>query len=326
MYEQAYLPEGCRLSTKENRDACATIAALEWARNEGRILEGVVTMWDGELNLIVSVGGFTGIIPREEAAFSADGEPIKDIAIISRVGKPICFMVLGVLKHAEQGQPQLLLSRRAAQAECHRYHIEKLRPGDVIPARVTHLESFGAFVDIGCGIVSLLSVDCISVSRIRHPSDRLRQGMAIRVVVKSVDEEHRRIYVTMRELLGTWEENAAAFEAGQTVTGIVRSVESYGIFVELTPNLAGLSELREEMRPVAQQWIGQRAAVFIKSICRERMKIKLVLVDTYPDVGLPRELTYYYPERAQHISHWLYSPPGCTRRIETDFDGEAEYE
>ena len=42
-------------------------------------------------------------------------------------------------------------------------------------------------------------------------------------------------------MLGTWAENAALFSPGQTVTGVVRSVEDYGIFVELTPNLAGLA-------------------------------------------------------------------------------------
>lgn len=320
MNEQMYLPEGSRLATKENKDACATLSALERAMNEGAILEGVVTLCDGDWNLHVNVGGFLGIIPRTEAAFMADGEIVKDIAIISRVGKPVCFRVLGVLRNAAAGQPQLLLSRREAQRECYLNHIRSLTPGDIIPARVTHLESFGAFVDIGCGIVSLLSVDCISVSRIRHPSDRLSPGVAIRVVVKTVDEEHGRIYVTMRELLGTWEENAAAFLPGQTVTGIVRSVESYGVFVELTPNLAGLTELREELRPLAPGWIGQNAAVFIKSICKERMKIKLVLVDTYPATMEHKALTYFYPEKLRHISRWVYSPPGSTRQIETVFE------
>ena len=47
------------------------------------------------------------------------------------------------------------------------HYISKLIPGDIIPARITHLEAFGAFADIGCGIVSLLPIDTISVSRIR---------------------------------------------------------------------------------------------------------------------------------------------------------------
>ena len=69
--------------------------------------------------------------------------------------------------------------------------------GDIIPARVTHLESFGAFVDIGCGVSSLLSVDSISVSRISHPSDRLSVGDSIYAVIKSIDREHERFFVVM---------------------------------------------------------------------------------------------------------------------------------
>mgnify|MGYP002230072907 FL=1 len=45
--------------------------------------------------------------------------------------------------------------------------------------------------------------------------------------------------LTLRELLGTWSENAACFAAGETVVGIVRSVEEYGVFIEIAPNLAG---------------------------------------------------------------------------------------
>ena len=317
--KEKYLPEGARLSTQENREACASLSALERAMNVGTILEGIVTLCDHTLSLHVDVGGYEGIIPREEAVFNPDGQPVKDIAIISRVGKPVCFCVLGVVRDSGMGKPQLLLSRRAAQMACCREYLGDLIPGDIIPARVTHLESFGAFVDIGCGLVSLLSVDCISVSRIHHPQDRLTPGMQLRVVVKSANMAAGRIYVTLRELLGTWAQNAARFEAGQTVTGIVRSVESYGVFIELAPNLAGLTELRDEQRALAHRWIGQSAAVFIKSIVPERMKIKLVLIDTYPNPQQPLPPVTYIPDEVQHISHWVYSPPECKKRIETVF-------
>ena len=317
---QHYLPEGSRLGSAENREACSSLAALERAMNTGMILEGVATLCDHSLNLHVDVGGFDGFMPYEETVFNPDGQPVKDIAVISRVGKPVCFRVLGVLHEGAQGRPQLLLSRRVAQMDCCRAYLNHLIPGDIVPARVTHLESFGAFVDIGCGIVSLLSVDCLSVSRINHPRDRLSSGMQIRVVIKSVDSNLGRIYVSLRELLGTWEQNAARFETGQTVTGIIRSVENYGIFVELAPNLAGLTELREDLRPHSGDLVGQSAAVFIKSMVPERMKIKLVLIDTFDSVTKQAPLTYYIPEQTTHLPHWVYSPLSCRKTIETVFD------
>ena len=315
-----YLPEGARLGSAENREATATISALERAMNTGMILEGIATLCDHSLNLHVDVGGFEGYMPYEETVFNPDGQPIKDIAVISRVGKPVCFRVLGVLRDGERGKPQLLLSRRAAQMDCYREFLSALMPGDIIPAKVTHLESFGAFVDIGCGVVSLLSVDCLSVSRINHPRERLSTGMKLRVVVKMIDAINNRIFVSLRELLGTWEQNAARFESGQTVTGIVRSVEDYGMFVELAPNLAGLTELREETREIAKSWVGQNAAVFIKSIVPERMKIKLVLIDTFAGARIPAPLTYYIGDQVEHIDRWVYSPAGCRKRVETVFE------
>ena len=319
-----YLPEGARLGTIENREATATISALERAMNTGMILEGIATLCDHSLNLHVDVGGFEGYMPYEETVFNPDGQPIKDIAVISRVGKPICFRVLGVLRDGERGKPQLLLSRRAAQMDCYREFLSTLMPGDVIPAKVTHLESFGAFVDIGCGVISLLSVDCLSVSRINHPRERLSTGMKLRVVVKTIDGQNNRIFVSLRELLGTWEQNAALFGTGQTAAGIIRSVERYGVFVELTPNLAGLAELRPDAdaNTVArlQACIGRYTGVYIKSIQPDRMKIKLVLIDSYRGEPAHAELRYFIdPERTARLEHWRYSPESAGKVIETVF-------
>ncbi len=91
-----------------------------------------------------------------------------------------------------------------AQEKCMEEFISALQPGDIVNARVTHLENFGAFADIGCGIISLLPIDAISISRIDHPKERFYVGMDIRVAVKSLDND--RITLTHKELLGTWEE------------------------------------------------------------------------------------------------------------------------
>ena len=191
----------------------------------------------------------------------------------------------------------------------------------LIPARVTHLESFGAFVDIGCGVSSLLSVDSISVSRISHPSDRLSVGDSIYTVIKSIDREHERFFVGMKELLGTWEENAANFEAGQTVSGIIRSVESYGVFVELAPNLAGLAEIRDGNDERAADAVGKSAAVYIKNIIPDKMKIKLVLIDICESEPPRPPLNYYIDcERVTHIDRWRYSPPTSQKVIESVFE------
>lgn len=120
--------------------------------------------------------------------------------------------------------------------------------------------------------------------------------------------------MTHRELLGTWEENASRFAPTQTVSGIVRSIEPYGIFVELAPNLAGLAELREGVS------VGDRCAVYIKSILPERMKIKLVIIDAHAE-SHPQKMNYFVDTAAvRHMGYWRYSPEGCSKLVETRFD------
>ena len=314
----SYLPEGLLINTHENREYLSSLSSLERAMNEGKILESTVLLCDNKMRLHVDLYGTEGIIEREETLYSPDGAKIKDIAVITRVGKPVCFKVVSI--DYSGAKPIVYLSRRAAQIECMREFIDKLSPGDIIRARICHLESFGAFVDIGCGITSLCSVDCISVSRISHPRDRLTVGEYVFTVVKIKEADTGRIFVSMRELLGTWEENAALFEAGQTVAGIIRSVEDYGVFVELAPNLAGLAEVRDGNREKLIQSIGQYAAVYIKSIIPERMKIKLVLIDSYKGEPPTKELKYFIDvKNTEHLDTWRYSPQASTKLVETVF-------
>lgn len=311
MEKNRYLPEGSLIGTKENREATASLSAIERAMENQTILEGTVTRCARDYTLTVSLGAFEGIIERNEIAQTASGETVRDIAAITRVGKAVSVRILSV--EMRESGPLLHLSRRLAQEECAKNYLSKLIPGDIIPARVTHMEQFGAFVDIGCGAVSLLSIDCISVSRISHPRDRLVIGEFLRTVVRSIDRESGRIYVSHRELLGTWEENASCFEIGQTVPGIVRSVEDYGIFVELMPNLAGLAEYRDGISP------GQTVSVYIKNIIPARMKLKLVIIDTCGMEPAQRRMNYFLADTADHIDRWQYSPSGANRTVESVF-------
>ena len=308
-----YKPEGMLIYSPKNHDLTSSLDGLKRALEHGIILEAVATLCDHSLNLHVDLGaGIRGIIPKNEAQLVREGETLKDIAILTRVGKTVCFKVKG-FELLPGGETVVILSRRLAQAECIDNYVSALIPGDIIRSKITHLENFGAFVDIGCGISSLLSIDSISVSRISHPSARLKVGDSIFTVVKTIDSKGR-IYVSERELLGSWEENARTFKEGETVKGIIRSVEGYGVFVELTPNLAGLAEYRSDVRP------GQIAAVYIKSIIPEKMKIKLIIIDTYDaEYTNPPPKYFIDTDMVTHIDSWQYSPKCAKKVIETVF-------
>lgn len=272
-----FYPEGALLQTSENALYLSSISEMTKAMEEGVILEARAGMCDSDLTLHFDFNGIKGVLPKEEVVLTEEGGEVRSIAVITRVGKPCAFIIDKI--DLTTPAPTVYLSRRKAQEKCLSSYLDFLKVGDVLPAKVTHFEPFGAFCDIGCGIISLLSIDCISVSRISHPSDRFFLGEEIFCAVKCRDEKRLgnlgRIALTHKELLGTWKENAARFQAGQTVVGIVRSIESYGIFIELAPNLAGLAEYREGVQ------VGEGCSVYIKSITESKMKIKLVLVDTF---------------------------------------------
>lgn len=302
-----YMPEGFLYGTEENSICISSFQALSDCMRTRKILEATCIICDSHHNLIVDLPCMRGIIPREEGALGIAEGRTKDIALISRVNKPVCFVVTSF--ESDENGIYAVLSRRIAQQMCADEYMAALIPGDIIPARVTHMEQFGAFVDIGCGIPSLVPIDLISVSRISHPSDRFYIGQNISVIVKSLEGD--RICLSHKELLGTWEQNAALFEQGETVTGIVRSVEDYGIFVELAPNLAGLAEPHENVL------VNRSASVYIKAIIPEKMKIKLIIVNSFDNEYHNNELNYFID--SGHINSWIYSPECCYKRVETVF-------
>lgn len=298
-------PEGLRPPVRH------TLDCLREALESGAVLEAPVQRCDAGHTLHIDLDGIPGRISRPEAIAPWINGAGRDIAVLSRVGKPTCFQVLS-LQADEKGAPAAVLSRRAAQEAAMDFFLQNLEPGMVLTCRVTRLEPYGAFLDIGCGIIAILPIELISVSRISHPGARLQEGQKILAAVRSFDRENRRITMTTRELLGTWMENASRFAPGETVRGTVRSVKEYGSFIELAPNLSGLADSREDLSP------GDGVSVFIKSIRPERMKIKLQVIEKLPPQMQPEPLRYQITDGK--LDRWTYSPPGYEKEpVETVF-------
>lgn len=299
-----YRAEGlCRNASRLRREE------LERCMAAGEVLQGTALAFDTSRRLRFELCGRRAYMPFEECVDAAPGETVKEIAVLTRVGRPTCFVIQGIIRD-EDGESAYLLSRAAAQRACRREYLEPLKNGSVIPCTVTHIENFGAFCDVGCGIAALLPIDCLSVSRIASPADRVNVGQQLLCAVKARDEQGR-IVLTLRELLGTWSENAACFAAGETVVGIVRSVEEYGVFIEIAPNLAGLAE------PDAALRAGQTVSVYIKSILPDKMKIKLVVVNKNLNQKMRFEPHYFVTRGC--LDRWTYSTPQSRKQIETVF-------
>ena len=283
-----YHPEGIHYTPPD--EECIRHAAVS-----GQILQGICIKCDENHNLFVDLGGTVGVVPKDETT----ANKVHIHSIMSRVGKPVCFQIMGF---DINGYP--ILSRKAAQEKVLDFILENLHPGDVIPAIVQNPASFGVFCDIGCGVTALMRIGRCCVSRLENTAHLYRCGQLLYAAILQIDKANRRIELTGREVLGTWDDNAALFQSGQTVTGIVRSILPYGIFVELTPNLSGLAEPQPGLK------VGDWISVYIRSIQPEKHKIKLSIIEILQMEPPQKTLPYFITEG--HLDKWEYYPQSNT--------------
>ena len=268
-YTQKFIPEGW-----ENRPQAFSLEDLNIAYVNGNIMQAKVNKCDSNYNLYLDLGNnITGIIPREEIeALSVDetGFPKPNICT-SKVNKFVQFKVKDISK-----KDTVILSRKAVGKEAVKWVKNDLKEGMQVLGIVKNIRPYGAFIEIGGGIVGLLHVEDISVARIKTPHERLKIGQKVKIMVKSIDRKTNRVILSYKEMYGTWEDNIKEFKEGMKVQGIVRETEKNknGIFIELKPNLVGLAEYKDGIK------YGNNVEVYIKRIIPEKKKIKLLIADS----------------------------------------------
>lgn len=179
---------------------------------------------------------------------------------------------------------RLIFSERAAQvaARERRNLWEEIAPGDIRTGMVTNMANFGAFVDLG-GVEGLIHLSELSWSRINHPSDVVQPGQEVTTRVLDVDRTGGRIALSLKRMRrDPWSGISRRYAPGQLVTGTVRSVAPFGIFVTLEEQLEGLihvSELidREAARPRDVVSKGDVVTVRVLSVDERGRKLALTL-------------------------------------------------
>ena len=240
---------------------------------EKETLQGLVKECDEQYNLHISFkNGLTGIIPRQEIEainLEESGLPRTNLCT-GKVHKFVQFKIKEVKENNK-----LILSRKEVQAEALEWVKNELKEGTKVTGIVKNIKPYGAFIEIGGGVVGLAHIEDLSIARIKTPYERLKIGQKIEVIVKSINKEQGKIVLSYKEILGTWDENAKNFIAGTKVKGIVRETEKNknGIFIELAPNLVGMAEYQEGLN------YGQIVDVYIKKIDSQRKKIKLSVIE-----------------------------------------------
>jgi len=199
---------------------------------------------------------------------------------------------------------RIVVSRRAVleaeQALLKAETMKRLAVGEDFDATITRLVEFGAFADLG-GVEGLIHVSEISREGVAHPSAKLAPGQTVRVRVTKVgtDEKGRdRISLSMKALEPDPWAVSLSFAAGDTVTGTVKRLASFGAFIELAPGLEGLVHISEIARkhvanPADELSEGQSVTAKVLDIDIERRRISLSIRETLePPVALePAEET-----------------------------------
>ena len=237
-------------------------------KEENRIVQGIVESCDEQYNLHIQLGNeIEGIIPRSEVEDMQEGLPDERLCT-GKVHKYVQFKIENI-----ENDNTVVLSRKSVQQEASQYIKNIMQVGEQVTGIVKNIRPYGAFIEIGGGVVGLAHIEDLSVARIKTPYERLKIGQKVKVVVKSIDRYTGKVNLSYKETLGTWEENAEKFSTGMKVEGIIRETEKNknGIFIELTPNLVGMAEYAEGYE------YGQKVNVYIKKIDKQKRKVKLLI-------------------------------------------------
>jgi len=286
------------------------------ALDRHEVIEAKVIKCTANNDLVVDIGeNITGIIRFNEIEYHPDNSPIKPVASTSKVGKHVKFYV-NEIEDNKDGTYTAYCSRKELQKSCYENYISKLVPGDVIDAYFVKATGYGAFCDIGCGIIAFLYANNISVTHVIDPVVEMAATTKMKVVVKSIDSKTLRVELTHKELLGTWEEEASNFSEGDVILGTVLSVEEYGTFIRIGQNISGLSDNKYKVDINT----GDVVSVRVVKINRHNMKIKLNIIDRIDNDKENNKFKFRYRNIPKHIDKWVYSIPESKKVVESRFD------
>ena len=259
-----FKPEGWN-----NEISKINFADLNKCIENNEIMQGLVKRCDKNYNLYVNLeNGLTGIMPREEieAINLQENNLPKENICIGKVHKFVQFKIKEI-----KDDNTVIISRKDVQEEALDWVKNDLAVGQKVQGIVKSIKPYGAFIEIGGGVVGLAHIEDLSIARIKSPYERLKIGQKVEVVIKSIDKQKGKVILSHKELLGSWEENAKKFEQGMKTYGIIRETEKNknGIFIELNPNLVGMAEYQEGLE------YGEKVSVYIRKIDEEKKKIKL---------------------------------------------------
>ena len=232
----------------EDRDGMVVLSKekAEFKKNWERILTicnegGTIT---GKVKAIVK-GGLLVNIGVEAFLPASQIDVITPKNLAQYVGNAYEFKVVKI----NQERQNIVLSRRELieqeRLERRQKLLTEMTPGDIRKGTVKNITDFGAFIDLN-GIDGLLHITDMSWGRVGHPSEILKVGQDIDVVVLDINREKERVSLGLKQKLANpWDSIAEKYPVGAKVNGKVVNLVPYGAFVELEPGVEGLVHVTE---------------------------------------------------------------------------------
>ena len=232
--------------------------------------------------LIVSIG-VDSFLP----ASHIDIQPPKNLD--QYVGQTYDFKVLKI----NLDRKNIVLSRRELIEEQRtnkrKNLLDSIKPGQVRKGVVKNITDFGAFIDLD-GMDGLLHITDMSWGRIAHPSEILKQGEEINVMIIEVNREKERVSLGLKQTTrNPWDEIENKFPVGVKVHGKVVNLVPYGAFIEIEPGVEGLVHITEMSwtkritKPSELLKVGQELDAVVLGIQKEDQKISLGLRQLEPN-------------------------------------------
>lgn len=245
----------------------------------GSYVDGTVTGVNSG-GLDVSVGPLTAFMPASQAS----GGHVEDLS--SLIGQKFTVQVMEV----DRGKKRFVVSRRkvldAERAELRDQIVGHLHPGDDVQGKVSRIEPFGAFVDLG-GVDGLVHVSQISRKRVDKVDEVLKVGDVVQAKVLEVKDGGKRISLSMKALEpDPWDDASMKFPEDTVIEGTVTRLQDFGAFVEIAPGLDGLLHVSQIVgggqrvnRPHDVLKVGEQVTVRVQSIDSGKRRISLTRLD-----------------------------------------------
>jgi small subunit ribosomal protein S1 len=248
---------------------------------EGSIVAGTVrTLTD--FGAFVDIGGFDGLLHVADMSWTRVGKP----SDVLKAGDSLQVKILKI----DPVTHRVGLGLKQLSPDPWSVAEEKYKTGDRIRGKVTRVAEFGAFVEIEAGIEGLIRLADMSWSRkIRKPSDVLKPGEMVEVVVTGVKAADKRIGLSLKQALGDpWEDAAARLIPGSVVEGPIVSLVDFGAFVELGEGIEGMihiGDISREKRlnhPKEALTAGQRVRAQVLEVDLAKRRIRLGMKQLEP--------------------------------------------